>query len=96
MPQDAPRDARARAASDGAQRVGVVEHVEPWVGSGALGRDVDFAGAWFYAANGGQAQMLAVGIAAINGNKPVQVGADAPNPGNSPYTGISRMYLMKG
>jgi len=54
-----------------------------------------FASTWFYAANGGQAPMLAVAIAAINGNKPVQVGADAPSAGNSPYTAISRMYLMK-
>ncbi len=54
-----------------------------------------FASTWFYAGNGGQTPMLAVGIAAINGNRPVQVGADAPNAGNSPYTAISRMYLMK-
>ena len=54
-----------------------------------------FTDTWFYAANGGQTPMLAVGIAALNGNRPVQVGADAPNAGNSPYTGISRMYLMK-
>jgi hypothetical protein len=54
-----------------------------------------FTGAWFYAANGGQASMLAVAIAAMNSNRPLQVGADAPNPGNSPYTAISRLYLMK-
>ncbi len=54
-----------------------------------------FSNSWFYAANGGQTQMLGVGIAAISGNKPVQVAADAPNTGNSPYTGISRLYLMK-
>ena len=55
-----------------------------------------FTNTWFYAGSGGQTQMLAVGIAAINGNKPVQVGADAPNAGNSPFTAISRMYLLKG
>jgi hypothetical protein len=54
----------------------------------------DFANTWFYAANGIQNQVLDVGIAAINGRKNVQVGANAPNPGGSPYTGISRMYLL--
>jgi hypothetical protein len=56
----------------------------------------NFTKTWFYAGNGGQTQMFAVGIAAINGNKPVEVAADAPNSGNSPFTGISRMYLLKG
>jgi len=53
-----------------------------------------FKTTWFYAGNLGQNQMLSVGIAAISGNKHVQVGATAPNPGNSPYTEITRMYLQ--
>ena len=54
-----------------------------------------FTNTWFYAAEGGQNQMLAVGIAAINGNKHVEVGADAPNAGGTPYTSVSRMYLLQ-
>jgi hypothetical protein len=52
-----------------------------------------FVGQWFYAAEGGQNQMLAVALAAINGGKKVQAGADPPNAGGSPYTAISRLYL---
>jgi hypothetical protein len=52
-----------------------------------------FSGYWFYAANPGQSQMLAVALAAINGARTVNVGATAPNAGNNPYTEITRMYL---
>jgi len=52
-----------------------------------------FVGQWFYAAEGGQNQMLAVALAAINGGKYVQAGANPPNPGGSPYTEITRLYL---
>jgi hypothetical protein len=52
-----------------------------------------FAGQWFYAAQGGQNQMLAVALAAMNGGKHVQVGGDPPNSGGSPYTQITRLYL---
>ena len=55
-----------------------------------------FTNTWFYAGSGGQTQMLAVGIAAVNGNKSVEVAADAHHAGNSPFTAISRMYLLKG
>jgi hypothetical protein len=48
---------------------------------------------WFYAANGGQNQMLAVALAAMNGQKRVNVAATAPNAGGSPYTSVTRMYL---
>ena len=44
---------------------------------------------------GGQNQMLAVGIAAINGNKHVEVAAVAPNAGDTPFTSVSRMYLLQ-
>ena len=53
-----------------------------------------FVGQWFYAAEGGQNQMLAVALAAINGVKHVEVGADPPNPGNAPFTAITRLYLQ--
>ena len=52
-----------------------------------------FTNTWFYAANGGQNQMLTVGVAAISSHKSVQVAAAAPSPGGGPYTEISRMYL---
>ena len=48
----------------------------------------------FYVANGGQNQMLAVALAAINGGKYVQVAAYPPNAAGTPYTSITRMYLM--
>jgi hypothetical protein len=38
--------------------------------------------------------MLAVGIAALTNNKPLEVGADPPNVGNVPYTAISVLYLL--
>jgi len=52
-----------------------------------------FSGQWFYATAGAQNMMLAVALAAMNGQKHVQVAAAAPNPGNSPYTNIDRLYL---
>lgn len=48
---------------------------------------------WFYAANALQNQMLAVALAAINGQRFVTVDADPPNPNNTPKTQINRMYL---
>ncbi len=53
-----------------------------------------FASTWFYAGEGAQVAMLAVGIAALTNNKHVEVGADPPNPGGSPYTAISNLYLL--
>lgn len=52
-----------------------------------------FADTWFYAGDGGQSQMLVIGVAAINGHKTVQVAAGEPNAAGSPYTEISRLYL---
>ena len=49
---------------------------------------------WFYAGEGAQVAMLAVGIAALTNNKPLEVGADPPNVGNVPYTAISVLYLL--
>lgn len=51
-----------------------------------------FENIWFYAANGIQQQLLDVGIAAITHGKDVEVGAIAPEPGNNPFTEVSRFY----
>jgi hypothetical protein len=48
---------------------------------------------WFYVGAGGQNMMLAVALAAMNGQKSVQVEATPPNQRNTPYTNITRMYL---
>jgi len=52
-----------------------------------------FANQWFYAAEGSQAQMLSVGLAAMNTNRKVEVGADPPNARGVPSTSVTRMYL---
>src|SRR5664279_1490432 len=52
-----------------------------------------FVGQWFYAAEGGQDQMLDVALAAMNGAKHVGVSAEPPNSAGSPYTRIKRLYL---
>jgi len=54
-----------------------------------------FSGQWFYVAAGGQNQMLAVALAAMNGQKHVSVAADAPNAAMTPYTAVYRMYLQQ-
>ena len=53
-----------------------------------------FTDTWFFIENGVQDQALAVAIAAMDNNKQVAAGMDPPNPGNSPFTGISRLYLQ--
>jgi hypothetical protein len=55
-----------------------------------------FKNTWFYAAAGGQDQMLNVGISAINSKKNVEVAATAPNAGGSPYTELTRLYEIVG
>jgi hypothetical protein len=52
-----------------------------------------FVNQWFYAAEGSQAQMLSVGLAAMNTNRQVEVDAVTPNKSGSPYTSVARMYL---
>ena len=52
-----------------------------------------FANQWFYAAEGSQNQMLAVGLTAMNTNRQVEVAADTPNAAGVPYTSVARMYL---
>jgi hypothetical protein len=52
-----------------------------------------FVRQWFYAAEGGQDQMLDVALAAMNGGKHVQAAAEPPNSGGSPYTRIARLNL---
>jgi hypothetical protein len=51
-----------------------------------------FSNTWFYAADGIKDYLLDVGIAAVSGNKYVEVAAYPPKPGNSPYTEITRIY----
>jgi hypothetical protein len=51
-----------------------------------------FENFWFYAANGIQQQLLDVGIAAITHGKDVAVAATAPEPGNSQFTEVSRLF----
>jgi hypothetical protein len=53
-----------------------------------------FANYWFFIEDGIQDEALAVAIAAMNYTKTVAVGMDPPNAGNTPYTGISRLYLQ--
>ena len=47
-----------------------------------------FTNQWFYAAEGSQNQMLAVGLTAMNTNRQVEVAADPPNAGSVPYTSV--------
>lgn len=51
-----------------------------------------FSNTWFYAADGIKDYLLDVGIAAVSGNKYVEVAVYPPKPGNSPYTEITRIY----
>jgi hypothetical protein len=74
-------------ATDGTETPTPVVYVNLSDGGGA------FTNQWFYVANGGQNQILAVALAAVNGQKNVEVAATAPNAGGSPYTSITRMYL---
>jgi len=53
-----------------------------------------FANTWFYAAAGVQKEMLAVAIAAINQDRRVEAGLVPPNANNTPYTPVTRMYLL--
>jgi hypothetical protein len=53
-----------------------------------------FGNQWFYAAENSRSEMLAVALAAITTGNSVAVGAAPPNAGGSPYTEISRLYLV--
>jgi hypothetical protein len=53
-----------------------------------------FEKTWFYAANGIQELALEVAIAAINGQKHVEVGATPPVSGDNPFTDIQSFYLL--
>lgn len=73
-------------ASDGSETPAPVVYINLTDTGGA------FENSWFYAANGIQQQLLEVGISAIAQGKDVAVGASEPNPGNSPYTEVSRIF----
>jgi hypothetical protein len=53
----------------------------------------NFTNQWFYASEGSQNQMLAVGLTAMNKNRQIYVAADPPNAGGTPYSPVQRMYL---
>jgi len=53
-----------------------------------------FKNAWFYIEAGVQKEMLAVGLAAVNGGRKAEVAAVPPNASGTPYTPVSRMYLL--
>jgi hypothetical protein len=73
-------------ASDGSETPAPVVYINLTDTGGA------FENFWFFAANGIQQQLLDVGISAIADGKDVAVGAFEPNPGNSPYTQVSRIF----
>jgi hypothetical protein len=73
-------------ASDGTETPAPVVYINLTETGGA------FENVWFYAANGIQQQLLEVGTSAIAQGRDVAVGAVEPNPGNSPYTEVSRFY----
>jgi hypothetical protein len=73
-------------ASDGTETPAPVVYVNLTDTGGA------FENFWFYAANGIQRQVLEVGTSAIAEGKYVAVGAFEPNPGNSPYTEVRRIF----
>jgi hypothetical protein len=52
-----------------------------------------FTGQWFYAANNCKSQMLAVALTAISLQTTVGCVLDPPNPNNTPFTLIERLYL---
>jgi hypothetical protein len=53
-----------------------------------------FSHCWFYMKEDGKKEGLAVALAAINGQRQVDVTADPPNQNNSPYTSIAHIYLV--
>jgi hypothetical protein len=73
-------------ASDGTETPAPVVYINLTDTGGA------FENFWFYAADGIQQQLLEVGTSAIAQGRDVAVGAVEPNPGNSPYTEVSRFY----
>ncbi len=73
-------------ASDGTETPAPVVYINLTDTAGA------FENSWFYAANGIQQQVLDVGISAIADGKDVAVAASEPNPGNSPYTAVIRIF----
>ena len=52
-----------------------------------------FTDYWFYAVDAGKREMLAVALAAINGQKQVEVYLEPPKPNNSPYTSVACLYI---
>lgn len=78
----------AGPASDGTETPVPVVYIQLTDQGGA------FTDQWFYAAEQAKDQMLATALSAISTGFTVQCGADPPDPGGSPYTALSRMYLI--
>jgi hypothetical protein len=53
-----------------------------------------FTGQWFYASENSRSEMLAVALAAITTGNSAEVAATPPNVGGTPYTEITRLYLI--
>jgi hypothetical protein len=53
-----------------------------------------FSGQWFYAAENAKDEILAVALSAISTGFLVEAAAVAPNSGGTPYTEVSRLYLI--
>lgn len=49
---------------------------------------------WFFASDAAKREILAVALAAITTQKPVNATIDPPNPDNNPYTQVFRLYLL--
>jgi hypothetical protein len=75
-------------ASDGSETLEPVIYINLTATNNAL------KNTWFYANNAIKNELLDVGIAALSGHKHVEAGVEPPNPKNTPYTAVDRIYLL--
>ena len=87
MPSDNCKVVHVGPASDGAETPAPVIYIQLTDEAGS------FTNYWFYAADNSKKEMLATAMTAISLKASVAVSAVAPNPNNSPYTQINRLYL---
>jgi hypothetical protein len=78
----------AGPAADGTETTPPVIYIELTDQAGS------FSAQWFYAAENARDEILAVALSAISTGFSVEAAAVAPNPGGTPYTEISRLYLI--
>jgi hypothetical protein len=88
MPSYTCKVERAGPAADGTETPAPVIYIMLSDQGGAFGPS------WFYAADNCKREMLTVALTAISTGLNVNAGLDPPKPNNSPYTLISRMYIM--